>query len=926
MQADEAPRHAAVQGTGAVSMKNGSPGAAIQRSAPPTSSSYYRTSLLIGSLLVMALLAATTALIRMQRNATIEGHQTATNHLGNGIFQETSQLIASADQIVSAIQDDLTPPTDATPEWIRLALRGQASADLMNTLIKGSPVITGLAIADVEGVVHNWSGQWAAQDHNLADRDFFAHFSASDDRDAFISTPMKSNPGGKWSAFLSRRIDNVDGRFAGIVVAQISLDAIETFYGRAMPAHRTVYLLRRDGTILVRFPHREAEIGRKIPPRSAWKDAVARGGDTFRDRDFFAPTRSITFARSLSNVPLVVQASVSEDEVPAQWPVLLLCALFGAIAAEIGVVRLSRYLAGQIDRLERSKSALAGNNAELEIARRQLDAALANISLGVCFFGSDRKLILTNQKYREIYHLSSEAARPGTALAEFLDRLFTSGNAPRIGREEYTALRETMMVGVGRYQQVLELTSGQSVLLVHQTTPDGGWISTHEDITERRQADHHIRFLAHNDVLTGLCNRASFTEKLDAAVLRLHHGGGPLVVFMMDLDGFKHVNDTLGHLAGDQLLRETAQRLQSCVRDTDMLARLGGDEFAIIQSGGASPRETAAGLARRIVEIMKEPFDIEGKLISVGASIGIALNSENTTRGFDFLRMADLALYAVKANGRNNFCFFEEEMLATYNERRAMEDQLRVAISRQEFELHYQAMIDVNTGRRAGFEALVRWNHPDSGRIMPDKFIPLAEETGLIVPLGDWILRQACKDAANWPSHMKVAVNLSPVQLADPDLFRSIQRALDDSSLAPGRLELEITETALFKNDADCTRLIRKLKKLGISIALDDFGTGYSSLSYLTMIPFDKIKIDRSFTMNMTERAECAAIVGAVVALGHNLNTQTVAEGVETEEHLAILRAAGVTMVQGYLFGRPCPASELVLDDLAIRHLFASAA
>ena len=265
-------------------------------------------------------------------------------------------------------------------------------------------------------------------------------------------------------------------------------------------------------------------------------------------------------------------------------------------------------------------------------------------------------------------------------------------------------------------------------------------------------------------------------------------------------------------------------------------------------------------------------------------------------------------------------------MLAALDGRRALEEELRVAISRGEFQLHYQALIDVKTGRQAGFEALVRWLSPTRGFVMPDQFIPLAEETGLIVSLGEWILQRACADAANWPSHIKVAVNLSPVQLAQPDLFQSVQRALAESALLPERLELEITETALFKGDADSVKLIRKLKKLGISIALDDFGTGYSSLSYLTTVPFDKIKIDRSFTMNMTKRADCAAIVAAVVALGHSLKTQTVAEGVETEQQLGILRAAGVTMVQGYLFGVPCPVSDLVLDDSAKRHLFAGAA
>ena len=889
-------------------------------------SAYYRWFLLIGTVLVLSLLAATVALIWMQRNATTEGEQTAINHLGNAMFQQTSQLIAAADQVIRAIEDDLTPAGDATPGWIRLAIRGQASADLMNSLIRGSTIITGLAVADSDGVVRNWSGQWASNAHNLAGRGLFAHFSALDDRGTYVSAPAKSDLNGKWSAFLSRRINNVDGTFAGVVVAAISLDAVENFYSRMLPPGRSVSLVHADGFILIRFPHHEQGIGRKIPYRAAWNEAIARDGSIYRDQDFFAPTRILAFARPLSNLPLVVQVAVSEGDLQARWPLLLLCALVGAVAALIGVVMLSRYLARQIERVEQSRLALARNNAELEAARFQLVVALANISLGVVFFNGEKKLILSNDKFHEIYNLAAKAMQPGTPFRTVMDHVFASDRAPRLGLDEYISTKEAMTARGGRQEMVVELKSGQSVLIIHQAMPDGGWLSTHEDITERRRADHHIRFLAHNDALTGLCNRAFFTDKLDGAMISQRRGGGQLAVFMMDLDGFKHVNDTLGHLAGDQLLRETAQRLKSSVRDGDVLARLGGDEFAVIQIEGRDSEATAAGLAARMISVMNEPFNVDGKMVSVGASIGIALASETATVSSDLMRMADLALYEVKSSGRNNFCFFRDEMLASYNERQEMEYQLRLAISREEFELHYQALVDVNTGRRAGFEALVRWNRPGCGLVEPDQFIPVAEETGLIVPLGEWILRRACADAVGWPAQIKIAVNLSPVQLAHPGLFESIQRVLAETSLPPQRLELEITETALFKNNADCETLIRELKELGISIALDDFGTGYSSLSYLTMIPFDKIKIDRSFTMKMTERADCAAIVAAVVALGHNLNTQTVAEGVETEEHLAILRAAGVSLVQGYLFSKPCPLAALVMDDISKQHLFSSAA
>jgi diguanylate cyclase (GGDEF)-like protein len=436
---------------------------------------------------------------------------------------------------------------------------------------------------------------------------------------------------------------------------------------------------------------------------------------------------------------------------------------------------------------------------------------------------------------------------------------------------------------------------------------------------ERREqefeAARHIRFLAHHDALTGLANRALFTEKLADAVTRLQRHDENFAVLMLDLDDFKNVNDTLGHPAGDQLLREVAQRLKASLRATDVLARLGGDEFAILQSGERNQREGATGLVARIIGIIVKPYEIDGTTVTVGTSLGITLAPQDARESTELLKMADLALYGAKSAGKNGFRFFDPAMLEAMGNRRQREEELPIAISREEFELHYQPLIDVKTRRQVGFEALVRWRSPTRGLFMPNDFIPLAEESGLIVPLGAWILQRACSDAADWPSHITVAVNLSPVQLAQPDLLQIVLCALAETGLPPERLELEITETALFKGDVDCVKLVRQLKRLGVSISLDDFGTGYSSLSYLTMIPFDKIKIDRSFTANMIERADCAAIVAAVLAIGQSLKIETIAEGVETEQQFETLRAAGATLVQGYLFGRPCPVTKLVLDD-----------
>ncbi|HLX15381.1 MAG TPA: EAL domain-containing protein, partial [Bradyrhizobium sp.] len=427
---------------------------------------------------------------------------------------------------------------------------------------------------------------------------------------------------------------------------------------------------------------------------------------------------------------------------------------------------------------------------------------------------------------------------------------------------------------------------------------------------ERRRAEAEIIHLARHDALTELPNRVEFNVKLEEASKRLKRNGGTITVMMIDLDKFKAVNDTLGHLAGDRLLIEVGRRLQSTIRDTDVLARLGGDEFAIIQEGGPDQHEGAIALALRIIDVISRPFDLNGHEASVGASIGIAMAPENGVEPEELLKRADLALYSVKAGGRNDFRLFRNELLEIAHTQRSAENELREAIALEQFELHYQPVVNVRTRRLCGVEALVRWRHPARGLIAPDHFIPLAESTGLIVPLGEWILQRACADAASWPADIKLAINISAVQFKKSNLFDAILRTLVESGLPPERLELEITETSLLENQDAHLTTIRQLKNLGLSIALDDFGTGFSSINYLTIFPFDNIKIDKSFTKGILNRGDCKAVVASTLALAQGLGIVTTAEGVETEEQLEYMRAAGVELAQGYLFGRPIPVTE----------------
>jgi diguanylate cyclase (GGDEF)-like protein len=430
------------------------------------------------------------------------------------------------------------------------------------------------------------------------------------------------------------------------------------------------------------------------------------------------------------------------------------------------------------------------------------------------------------------------------------------------------------------------------------------------DVTERKQAEARIAYMAHYDALTDLPNRVLFNARLTELLARVRRERESLAVHCLDLDHFKGVNDTLGHPIGDELLKAVAQRLGACLRETDMVARLGGDEFAVIQFPLADPNE-ASTFATALIDVVSKPYEVRGHEFVIGASIGIAVAPGDGETSDALLRNADMALYRAKAEGRGTAHFFEAEMDRRVQARRMLELDLRKAFANGEFELFYQPLVNLQANAVSGFEALLRWRHPDRGMISPADFIPLAEEIGLIVPLGEWVLRQACLEAMRWPPALKVAVNLSPAQFRSRGLVQAVLTALAYSRLPANRLELEITESVLLGETEANLAMLHQLRGIGVHISMDDFGTGYSSLSYLRSFPFDKIKIDRSFVKQLTQRPDCVAIIRAVAGLGISLGIATTAEGVETQEQLERVRAEGCTEVQGYLFSPPRPAAEL---------------
>ena len=415
--------------------------------------------------------------------------------------------------------------------------------------------------------------------------------------------------------------------------------------------------------------------------------------------------------------------------------------------------------------------------------------------------------------------------------------------------------------------------------------------------------------MAHYDALTDLPNRVTFYERVETVLSQLRRSES-IAVLSLDLDHFKNVNDTLGHPIGDLLLKAAADRMRSCVRSEDLVARLGGDEFAIVQVPSTQSSDVNA-LAARLIECVGAPYDLDGHQVIVGTSVGIAIAPGDGDKPDQLMKNADLALYRAKADGGGVYRFFELEMDARMRARRALELDLHKAIVNGEFELYYQPVIDVKTGQITCCEALVRWHHPERGMIPPLEFIPVAEETGLIVPLGEWVLRQACAEAAGWPKHVAVAVNVSPAQFKSRNLVPTVINALAASGLPAGRLELEITELVLMQETEGAIGILQQFHALGIRVAMDDFGTGYSSLGYLRSFPFDRIKIDQSFIHDLSTKDDSIAIIRAVVGLSSSLGIRTTAEGVETEEQLARLTSEGCSEAQGFLFSRPKPAADV---------------
>jgi len=596
-------------------------------------------------------------------------------------------------------------------------------------------------------------------------------------------------------------------------------------------------------------------------------------------------------------VPRFALLQVSAILVPQVAAAALLGGLYWVQAAQVclylaalcSVVRRHHRDLRRIMDVRREQAALAAH----------FDAALSNMSQGLTLYDGSGVLRVANARFRDLFGLPAESSLPGMREAEVDAEL-----ASRWGLEHTGEAARGGAAG----RALVELPDGRSIALSREAMPDGGWVTTYEDVTERRRAEARVQQLAMHDVLTGLPNRALFGERLQGAVAGLH-GCGSFAVLYLDLDRFKEVNDGLGHAVGDRLLVAVASRIRECLRPQDVAARLGGDEFAALLVGQVSAAEIAQ-VAERLGREVEAEYMIGGAAVSIGVSVGIAMAPRDGDTADLLLRHADMALYAAKGAGRGTYRFFDWSMSSRLQARRDAEADLRRALMREELELFYQPQITLG-GPVAGFEALLRWRHPERGLMLPGEFMPVAEACNLVQPLGEWVLRTACTEAAGWPHPLRVSVNLSTALFAGRDAQAPILAALRCSGLDAARLDIEIKEALLLRNGEDVAEALRRIRALGVRVVLDDFGTGTSSIAMLGRFPLDKIKMDRSFVRDLPASESTVAIIRAIGTVASTLGLTMNAEGVETAPQLAQLRELGCTEVQGFLFSGPRPAREV---------------
>ena len=987
--------------------------------------------ILCGGLLVTAIILGTAVMVGEFRERALSNSERELENtvllLTRHFDQQFEDSVFIANNLISQMQISGI----ASPELFRSQM---STPDAHLTLQSKASILSYIGdvmIYDAQGELINSSGPWPLPAINIAERAYFKALKSNPLSTMVLAEPVRSYFTGSWTTILAHRLSGPNGVFLGVFARRIDPVHFEKFFASvALGTGAAISMFHRDGTMLARHPHADSMIGQNFKTAPLISKVLSQGGrQTLRVQSPVDNQDRLGSAAELSEFPIVVVATTTVSAALADWRAQTKFLITGAVLSALAIAFILFLIVRQMNRQNQD------SQRRLEAEKQRLDTALNNMTQGLVLYDASGHIVICNQRYIDMYKLSTEVVKPGCHFYDLIRHRKATGSFD--GDVDAFCSNIERNVARGEVTHSILQSAGRSVLIVNKPLAQGGWVATIEDITERqnleqerdrnyaflhqiidhipsqitvkdardrryllvnrvaeaqfglsraaivgktaldlfpraaadkiaadddkalqsadglfldehpwespglghrfvtskrigiqdqtgdgryivnvvddvterRRANEKIAHLAHYDALTDLPNRVLFRDQIERELQNTSRGE-QFALLYIDIDEFKGINDSLGHHVGDELLKTVAARIRSCIGDTDLIARLGGDEFAVIQTAVGNITDVVE-FVTRIHDAIRQPYQCLGHQLSTDASIGIALAPQDGTDLDQLIKNADLAMYAAKADGRRTHRFFEPAMDASAKARLTMEQDLRQALADGGFEIHYQPLVDLRHNEVTGCEALLRWRHPERGMISPAEFIPVAEDTGLINELGEWVLRTACAEAASWPDHIRIAVNVSPVQLKCQTLALKIIGALAASGLPASRLEIEITEAVLIRDDEAALTILHQLRTIGVRIALDDFGTGYSSLSYLKRFPFDKIKIDRCFIGDIAEIDGSSAIVQAVVNIAAARNMTTTAEGVETVEQQELLRTLGCTEMQGYLFSAAKPGPEV---------------
>lgn len=840
-----------------------------------------------GAALILAIALGTSLMISSVRDREITRTEKELESTVRLLAKQIDGNIENFEAVPKSVAGYLASRSN-TPEQFNDLASSESLHRLLREKLSDSTDFAGVNVFYADGQFLNSSERWPVPSLNLSDRNFFKLFKSEPNNSPVLIQLVDSRVSQGSTIVFAQRVSSSNGSFLGVVTRSISPDKFESFFSTILLADSALGLLHRDGSLLASYPHFDETVAKHFFDSQLIAEASTDGHATAQLE--FDGQSQLGSAWSLEHYPIYVVASKKSSVVLEGWSretrTLVGAAVLAAMVVGIMLIAIVRYLREQ---------------------HRRLNIAVSNMAQGLLLYDASERLILCNQQFRDMFRLSPEIVTPGCTLRDIIQHRKATGTLIGDVDEYCEKVREGCKSG---RITLSETPDGRWMQIVNKPVDGGGWVSTIEDVTERHRNEERTIRLASYDTLTELPNRALLRSHLGRELEKCSPDEQVAVLFL-DLDEFKVVNDTLGHQVGDELLRSVARCLQSCAGPNEFVARLGGDEFAVVVAG-VSTESQIAGVVHRIYEAVRRSHECASHQLSIDTSIGIAFAPIHGSTCDEILQNADLAMYDAKSSGKRTHRLFEPQLEKKAKDRRQLETDLRTALESGSIDVNYQPIVDLQTNEIVGCEALARWTHAERGYVSPVDFIPVAEQSGLIDELGEYVLKAACMEAVTWPKAIKLAVNVSPAQFKSGIFALKVVAALAESGLSPQRLELEITEAVLIGDDEAALKILHELKSIGVRVALDDFGTGYSSLSYLRRFPFDKIKIDRSFISGLTEEDSSSAIVRAVVAMATEHKMVTTAEGVETEQQREVLRDLNCSEMQGFLFSKARTGAEIM--------------